>query len=209
MTLTALPARDTQLVQIVDAALADAARRSGDWLLCRPGCSQCCHGVFGISQLDAARLRAGMAELEGSDPDRAARIRERAKRLMARLRPDFPGNTKTGLLDESEEGEKRFAGFASDEPCPALNPQTGGCEVYPWRPIICRTFGPPVQSEEGLAVCELCYHGATDEQIAKCEMVPDPEGLEPQLVEEVESNSGVRGATIIAHCLAEPEDSDH
>ncbi len=209
MGLATLPVRDTQLVQIVDAALADAAQRSGDWLLCRAGCSHCCHGVFGITQLDAARLRAGMEELDHSDPGLAARIRQRAKRTMARMRPDFPGNAKTGLLDESEEGEKRFAGFASDEPCPALNPQTGACDIYSWRPIICRTFGPPVQSEDGLAVCELCYHGATDEQIAECEMHPDPEGIEPQLVEEIESKSGVRGATIIAHCLAEPEESDH
>jgi hypothetical protein len=32
-----LPARDKKLIQIVDAALADATRRSGSWLECRPG----------------------------------------------------------------------------------------------------------------------------------------------------------------------------
>ena len=31
-------------------------------------------------------------------------------------------------------------------------------------------FGPPVRSEGGLGVCELCYHGASDQQIAACEM---------------------------------------
>ncbi len=45
------------LIQIVDAALASAVARSGPHLVCRPGCSQCCHGVFQITALDAQRLR--------------------------------------------------------------------------------------------------------------------------------------------------------
>ena len=67
-----------QLVQIVDAALADSVRRSGAWLACRPGCSQCCHGVFAISALDAHRLREGLHELRRSDPARAAAVDTRA-----------------------------------------------------------------------------------------------------------------------------------
>jgi hypothetical protein len=67
-----LPPRDRELVQIVDAALADSARRSGDWLVCRKGCTQCCMGVFAINQLDAERLKQGMAELHTHDPERPA-----------------------------------------------------------------------------------------------------------------------------------------
>ena len=52
-----LPAGDRELVQIVDASLADAARRAGPWLVCRLGCTQCCFGAFAISQLDALRLQ--------------------------------------------------------------------------------------------------------------------------------------------------------
>ncbi|MGB6133131.1 MAG: YkgJ family cysteine cluster protein, partial [Acidobacteriaceae bacterium] len=74
-----ISAGDAQLVQIVDAAVADAARRAGSWLKCAPGCTQCCYGVFAISQLDAARLRDGLAALEASDPARAAAVRERAR----------------------------------------------------------------------------------------------------------------------------------
>jgi len=93
------PNRDSQLVQIVDLALADTARRSGSWLVCREGCTQCCIGVFSISQLDAARLRQGMAEMEVADPDRAETIRKRARASIARLAPTFPGDASTGLLD--------------------------------------------------------------------------------------------------------------
>ena len=66
---------DAGLIQIVDAALAEAVRKSGHWLLCRPGCAECCMGEFPITQLDAARLREGLAELETREPERAARVR--------------------------------------------------------------------------------------------------------------------------------------
>lgn len=195
-----LPAADQQLVQIVDAAFADSARRSGAWLVCRPGCTQCCYGPFAINQLDAARLRQGLEELTQADPQRAQRVRARARESWNRLQAEFPGNPVSGILDETEAAEAKFAEFADDEPCPALDPQTGMCDLYPYRPMTCRTFGPPVRSgpEGGLGVCELCYHGASDEEIAGCEMVPDPEGLEQQLLREL----GDTGNTIIAFCLA-------
>jgi hypothetical protein len=63
------------LIQIVNSALADAFQKSRQWLACKPGCSQCCVGVFAINQLDAIRLRKGLGELERQDPRRAARIR--------------------------------------------------------------------------------------------------------------------------------------
>jgi Fe-S-cluster containining protein len=200
---SSLPPRDQQLVQIVDAALADAARRSGPWLVCRKGCTQCCIGPFPISQLDVARLRQGMKELEAADPARAARIRARAQHSAARLAPTFPGNAVTGILAEDEESQERFAGFADDEPCPALDLATGLCDLYAARPMTCRTFGPPVRSgpEGGLGVCELCYHGASDDEIAACEMIPDPDNLESSLIQEAEGASGVRGNTIVAFCL--------
>ena len=201
-----LPAADSVLIQIVDAALSDATRRSGEWLACRPGCTQCCVGVFAVNQLDALRLQRGLAELDKADPQRAGRIRERARDSIQRLSAEFPGNPKTGvldagLLDEGSEAEERFAQFANDEPCPMLDPETGLCDLYDARPMTCRTFGPPVRSEGGLGVCELCFHGATDEQIAACEMVVDPDDLESKLLRKVEKTRGPRGQTIVAFCV--------
>jgi Fe-S-cluster containining protein len=197
-----LPTGDSRLVQILDAALADTARRSGDWLVCKPGCTQCCVGVFPIHQLDAARLQQGLQELSASDPERARSVRERARRSVEHLVEGFPGDPATGLLDPSEEAEARFEDFANDEPCAALDPATGLCDLYLSRPVTCRVFGPPVRSEQGLGVCELCYHGATEEQIAACEMEPDPEGLEDQLLQEFEQSSGTHGRTLVAFALA-------
>ena len=196
-----LPAGDKQLVQIVDAALADTTRRSGSWLVCRPGCAQCCIGVFAISQLDALRLQHGLADLEASDPDRAARVRARANESVARLTPDYPGNPKSGTLDPGSE--ERFAEFANDQPCAALDPTTGRCDLYASRPITCRAFGPPIRSEGGLGVCELCFHGASDEEIAACEMEADPDDLESKILLEIEQRNKLTGDTIVAFALAE------
>jgi Fe-S-cluster containining protein len=201
-----LPAADGALIQIVDAALADAARRSGEWLMCRPGCTQCCVGVFAINQLDVVWLQRGLADLEKTDSQRAQRIRERARDSMQRLSVEFPGNAKTGVLDaavfdEGSEAEERFAAFANDEVCPVLDPETGLCDLYEARPMTCRTFGPPLRAEGGLGVCELCFHGATDEQIAACEMVADPDDLETKLLRKLEKTRGPRGRTIVAFAV--------
>lgn len=198
-----LASGDRTLVQIVDAALAEAARKSGAWLVCRPGCTSCCIGPFPITQLDAMRLRAGMAQLEAHDPERAARVRERARDAVERLSPDFPGDPSTGVLDDSAEGEERFETFAEDEPCPALDPTAGTCDLYAARPVTCRTFGPAVSAGgEALGVCELCYRGATDAEIAACRVDPDPDGLENALLDELEETTGRRGQTIVAFALA-------
>ena len=201
MPCPTLPSGDQKLIQIVDSALAEATRQSGDWLVCRPGCTQCCIGVFAIHQLDALRLRRGLAELEVRDPERAAWVRGRARDAIGWLSPDFPGDPCTGLLHDGVEAEQRFVDFANDEPCPVLDPETGLCELYESRPMTCRVFGPPVRAEDGLGVCELCFQGASDREIAACEMIPDPEDLESDLLCQVENRTGARGNTIVAFCL--------
>jgi Fe-S-cluster containining protein len=201
MPSSAVSPADRKLIQITDAAFADAARRSGEWLVCRPGCTQCCVGVFAINQLDALRLQQGLMELENEDPARAQRIKRRTRNSISRLSKGFPGDPTTGMLDEGDEAKQRFAEFANDEPCPVLDPLTGTCDLYESRPMTCRVFGPPVRSEEGLGACELCYHGATDEEIIACEMRPDPDDLESALVEELERTTGKKGHTIVAYAL--------
>ena len=193
-----LPAADHHLVQIVDAAVADAARRSGDWLKCRPGCTQCCIGVFAITQLDALRLRNGLADLDRSDPVRSAAVRERAARSVKRLRPGFPGDAATGELDEEDPA---FADFANDEPCPALDPATGLCDLYQARPMTCRIFGPPVRSLDGIGVCELCFDGASETEIIAAELQIDWTSQEDLLNHEAEEESERASSTIVAFAL--------
>jgi Fe-S-cluster containining protein len=189
-----------QLIQIVDAATADASRRSGPWLRCRLGCTQCCIGIFSISQLDAARLREGLAALDRDDPETAAAIRQRAAESVQRLRPGFPGNPSTGRLDEAHP---LYDDFANDEPCPALNPATRACDLYSARPITCRIFGPPIRSEDGIGVCELNFNGADEAEILAAELDTSWSPLESALDAEAEAQSGHTGATTVAWALAQ------
>jgi Fe-S-cluster containining protein len=199
-----LPARDIELVQIVDASWADAARRAGEWLVCRPGCTQCCYGAFAINQLDAQRLRAGMEALRTAQPERAAEVERRAQRWIDEFGRDFPGDLETGLLGETDAEQERFEEFANEAPCPALDPATGLCNLYDARPMTCRVFGPPVLTEAGngactLGHCELCFAGASADQVAACEM-PVPDELERSLVDELELE-GLRGETVVTFAL--------
>jgi Fe-S-cluster containining protein len=138
--------RDAQLVQSIDASLADAARRAGDLLACRIGCTQCCHGAFAINALDAARLREGMTALRATNPALAVDIELRARAWLAEHGPNFPGDPETGALGTSAADQARFEDFANEAACPALDPATGRCGVYEWRPMTCRVFGPPVRA---------------------------------------------------------------
>jgi Fe-S-cluster containining protein len=204
----ALPAGDGELVQIMDSAFADAARRAGAWLVCRPGCTQCCYGAFTINQLDALRLREGMEALRQRNPALAAEIEHRAEQWVAEFGADFPGNLKTGLIGESDEERERFEDYANNAACPALDPATGRCDVYQWRPMTCRVFGPPVRAEmpdgeSGLGHCELCFTDASAEQIAECEMRV-PHDLEQRLVDEV-AGQGHTGETVVALALLRPD----
>jgi Fe-S-cluster containining protein len=193
-----VPVRDSDLVQIMDAALADATLRAGSMLTCHPGCTQCCHGAFSINALDAARIQSGMQSLDATNPHTAGAIRQRARNWIAQHGPDFPGNPATGILGTSDSDQLLFEGFADDAPCPALNPETGLCDIYAWRPMTCRVFGPPVRVAEGdaLGCCELCFIGASDEQIAACEMQL-PHDLEEDLLAETRDLS----ETVVAFAL--------
>lgn len=197
------PKRDLELIQIVDKALLEAERKAGEWLVCRPGCTQCCVGAFAINQLDAERLRAGMESLSRADPERAERVRRRVANYIGRISRDFPGDLQTGLLDDAAEEDGRFNAFANDEVCPVLDPTTGTCDLYEFRPMTCRVFGPPVRNEDGnLSVCELCFHGASDEQIVACELIADPSGIEDQVLEELKA-ARKTGNTIVAFAVSD------
>ena len=198
-----LPARDSELVQIVDAALADATARAiksdgTSWLTCHAGCTPCCHGVFKISLLDAERLRMALQQMDIDGAERAHAIRERAKNLVSILKSQFSGDCETGLLGPDEDAWDTFANLPeADAPCPALDPGTGRCELYSGRPLTCRIFGPPLRGQTGIGLCELNYVGATEKEILDGQMFLTHGTLEEELDREFPP-----GETVIAWVLA-------
>ena len=82
-----------------------------------------------------------------------------------------------------------------EEPCPVLDPETGTCDLYPPRPVTCRVFGPPVRwGGDAVGVCELCFDGATDEEIAACEVQLDIAAREAELLRRKREDPGSAGS---------------
>src|ERR1700680_2028104 len=94
---------DFELVQIVDRALAEAARRSGSWLFCRPGCTQCCYGPFEISQLEAYRLRKVWPNWKITIP---------SAHLLFEIAPGTPLNLRTSAMTIHARRSTRKPGLA-------------------------------------------------------------------------------------------------
>ena len=136
--------------------------------------------------------------MQTADPEKAKTVRQRAGVWIAEFGPQFPGDATTGTLGVTEVERERFEEFANEAACPALDPATGLCDVYAWRPMTCRVFGPPVRMGEGeaLGCCELCFVGASEEEIAAREM-PVPHEIEEKLVEEI----GDATETVVAYAL--------
>jgi len=141
-----------------------------------------------------------MDMMRATDPARAARLEKRARAWIDEYGAEFPGDPETGVLGDSRIEEERFEDYANDAACPVLDPETGQCDLYAWRPMTCRVFGPPVRMGEGeeLGHCELCFNGSSKEKIAACEMTI-PYDLETELLSEIPSKE----QTVAAFALLE------
>ncbi len=193
---------DAELLRALDAEMEAAARRAGPLLGCGPGRTECCHGPFPINLLDARRLQRGLGALAAASPARASALSRRAEESAARLAPSFPGDPALGLLGEDEAAEERFSAEHAREPCPALDPASGRCELYAWRPLACRTMGPPVRiGGDDLPSCPHCFAAVPPAETERCRARPDPGGREDALVEAVERRLGLHGDTIVAFAL--------
>ena len=195
-----LQAGDRRLLALVDAALDRARAAAGTHLVCQSGCTPCCFGPFAITQLDAWRLREGVRELAETKPEIAAAVRDRAAAAVARQAPAF-GAGQAGIFATEAEEERFYETFASD-PCPALDPDSGTCTVYAWRPVACRTYGPPVRiGGDDLPPCPLCFKGAASTEIEAARQTIDVAHVEGPLTDRVEQETGRRGMTTIAFAI--------
>ncbi len=186
-------ADDAALVAEIDAATVAAQRAAGTRLDYSRACPSCCFGPFGITPLDARRLRRGLQHLRSSDPPRAQALEARVVVSLAMLAAptDRAGTTP-----------------CADVPCPVLDPTTGCCDLYAWRPITCRRFGPPLRvghgaSERNLPACRWCFSDTGEAESTPCRALIDPTGREDVLLEALATRDAERGQTIIADALAQ------
>ena len=131
--------------------------------------------------------------------------RPAGQHLLLATQPLFPGDTMTGVLSPDYEDAPLFAdedSMGDSEPCPVLDPATGTCDLYSHRPVVCRTFGPPMRTADGdLATCELCFITASTQEIAAAELDPAVPALESASNEAYNHEHHVSGETIVAFVL--------
>lgn len=194
-------ASDRRLLDALDRGFAEIRRRAGPYLLCAPGCSECCFGPFPITRLDVRRLLSGLAR---ADPSTAAAIVADARDAIETLRQGFPGDAGSGRLAPDTNALDRFFSRHARLPCPVLDKTTGTCRLWEDRPVACRTYGPPLAFTGAPAPhCKLCFVHAPDETIEACRWAPDPDGLERAALRELGVEGGDDWEMLIAHALGQ------
>ena len=118
-----------QLIEQVDKLAAKLSSRYAQHLLCRAGCSGCCHHHLSVFAVEADAVRLAVEALPES---LRARLKEQAREVL-----------------ELEAKDKAVA-------CPMLVDDC--CAIYESRPLICRTQGLPllIAAEDGEAEVDFC-----------------------------------------------------
>lgn len=165
-------------------------KRSGSHVKCGRGCFGCCIGPFPITAMDAARLRGGLAELDG---DIARRMVERAREAAAAIRmAGYPGVSAEELFSE------RFAGI----PCPVLDLESGACLLYAHRPVACRTYGPAIRLDgREMPHCQLNYQAASLGEVENRRVSVDTVQAGEAAWAEFLASGGVDVQTVVAFAL--------
>ncbi len=197
-----LQPRDRELLAAVDRVLAEAVRRAGPHLACRPGCTPCCIGPFEISVLDAARLRRGLGELMASRRCAAAQAVREASRQWELLERHFPGDAGRAILGPDEAAREALFSSFSSLPCPLLD-EGGRCLLYASRPISCRSYGYPARfGSEVVEPCRLNFTAATPVELEAATVEFDPEDLEGAILSALAAAGHTTGETVICAVLA-------
>ncbi len=164
-----------RLASMWEAEFARNQRLHGAKITCHRGCTECCHHLFQITELEAAYISRAMKSLPEEKhllmEQRAQKyIEDREKLLSDRRVPDAWGSLPPPGL--------RLA-------CPAL--LDGACQIYDHRPLICRKYGMPL------------YNPQKPEQVFACELNfrPGEEILDSQLV-QIHTNLCRDGAEVQA-----------
>lgn len=144
-----------QILLKADAVFDRVMAEQPQNLECGKGCSLCCYGLFEIGSGDVPIIAEGLA---GLHPARRRKIIQRAKDLLESTR-------HPNLRECSPEEKAAFYARTSEVACPALS-ESGECQIYESRPLVCRTFGLPLREGERYVgdICELNFTSAPDEE---------------------------------------------
>ncbi|MBI4613887.1 MAG: hypothetical protein HY720_09785 [Planctomycetes bacterium] len=135
-----------ELARSIDQATDKIRARHPRDVHCSAGCSLCCHDFFQVSILEGAAARIGFEGLPRA-LKRTVRVRvealdaelvRRGLGLSRRRSPREDDDRASGLVYRAREA-------VAATPLALCPLNAGGlCAIYPYRPVICRTFGFPI-----------------------------------------------------------------
>ena len=170
----------------------------GAKISCRRGCSDCCHHLFQITEIEAALISTGVKSL----PE------EKRQALANRARKYNEERVKLLSERKAEDAWGNLPPLGSRLACPAL--EDGACQIYEHRPLICRKYGIPLyspQKPDRVFACELNFKPG--EEIDDSHLVQIHTELYQEAVEvqaEYNRNGGRRDAKPITVARAILED---
>lgn len=132
----------------IDREFARNRALHGARIQCRAGCSDCCHQLFQITEIEAAAI------------SRAVRAMPEADRTALRRRAVPYADERARLVSAIGEPEAwgELPPPGTRLACPAL--EDGVCRIYEHRPLICRKFGIPLWNPDRpgrVYACELNF----------------------------------------------------
>ena len=152
--------RFQQFIEAVGREFRRNRRLHGDKIHCKRGCTDCCHQVFSITEVEAVEISRGLRSL---DPQLRSQLADNARAYLLRRAEILKQHGFIRAWGDLPKPETRLA-------CPALINEA--CAVYDHRPIHCRKIGMPL------------YHPEQPGRIFACELNfrPGESYQDPQLV---------------------------
>jgi len=145
MNLSHLFNQYKSLAANADQAFNKMTEEYGADIKCSPGCSDCCHAMFGLFLIEAVYLQKNFIELGRNERRIVIQRCKKADRdisnLEKKLRRDNNGKQTEGYSLARERIR-----------CPLLNDRMECC-LYPYRPITCRVYGIPALIQGKAHVC--------------------------------------------------------
>lgn len=127
-----------QIEKVVDTVKKD----HGDKVLCKEGCSDCCHALFDLTLIEALSIKSRFDENFSGKLRHDILIRaEQADKKIHVIKKQATEAEKRG-----SDGAKIIERISQEKiACPLLD-ETNRCRMYAHRPIACRVYGIPTST---------------------------------------------------------------
>ena len=183
-----------ELLESLDVWFRSIQTLYPDQILCKPGCAQCCHGLFDVSLPDVLQVADAFSRLPA--PMKIA-VKDNASAIQMKILREHKELEFPYLLNaNTPEKIDRIICSVQDVRCPFLDTRDT-CLIYSHRPLACRLEGIPmvdVQDELFGDWCDLNFSKGISPKVSQ------DLNLDYYKLQTIELNAS---ASIAQHFLAE------